>query len=277
MTLTTNQPTNPANPTGGPDNAQSTTRSTGRSKRTALVVGLGIALLLAVAGAWYFLIREVAPVEVDSVEAAAARSEAASSAGGAADTSAGIDGVWSVDTSVGQFDDGCLTGVCSSTFAGFRIDEVLSGFGDKTVVGRTPGVAGQISIDGTTITGGEFVVDMTGLITDSGARTAAIRGQAIETEAFPNASFQLTSPVDLGQVPGDGEQVTVTAAGDLTVHGVTRSVEIPLTAELQGGVIVVFGQLDLALADFDIDTPSAPVVVSVDDVATLELQLFLTR
>lgn len=273
MTLTTTPPKN--------NTPRSIDIDDDKPKRKTTVVGIAVlALLIAAAGAWHFVIREVAPVEVDSVEAAAARSEAAAEAGAQDAETLTVDdisGVWNVDTSIGQFNDSCLTDVCASTFAGFRIDEVLSGIGDKTVVGRTPGVEGQIVVDGTTVTGGEFIVDMTGLITDSSARTGAIRNQAIETGGFPTATFELTSELDFGDIPGGGEQVTVTASGNLTVHGVTQAVEMPLTAELQNGVIVVFGQLELALADYGIDTPSAPVVVSVDDFAVLELQLFLTR
>ena len=273
MTLTTTPPKN--------DTPSSVDNGADKPKRHVAIVGLAVlALLIAAAGAWYFLIREVAPVEVDSVEAAAARNGATAEAGAqATETFAAddISGIWNVDNSIGQFNDGCLTDVCASTFAGFRIDEVLSGIGDKTVVGRTPGVEGQIIVDGTTVMGGEFIVDMAGLITDSSARTGAIRNQAIETGAFPTATFELTSSLDFGEIPGGGERVTVTAAGNLTVHGVTQPVEMPLTAELQNGVIVVFGQLELALADYGIDTPSAPIVVSVDDSAVLELQLFLTR
>ena len=272
MTLTTTPPNN---------NTPFPTNETEPGKPNRRPFAIGAALLTALvvaAGAWYFLIREVAPVEVDSAEAAVARSEAAAGAGADASLAGGdIDGAWTIDTSIGQFNEACLTDVCSSSFAGFRIDEVLSGIGDKTVVGRTPGVEGQIVIDGTTVTGGEFTVDMTGLITDSAARTSAIRGQSIETGTFPTATFELTSSLDFGQIPSGTEQVTVTAAGNLTVHGVTQAVEMPLTAELQNGVIVVFGQLELALADYGIDTPSAPIVVSVDDTAVLELQLFLTR
>lgn len=271
MTLTTTPPNNINTPDSN-DHTELVPTQKG------LVIGVVLlALVIAAAGAWYFLVREVAPAEVDSIEAAAARNEATAGAASDAPTTDGIGGIWNVDTSIGQFNDGCLTEVCSATFAGFRIDEVLSGIGDKTVVGRTPSVEGQIAIDGTTVTGGRFVVDMTGLITDSGARTNAIRSQAIETDAFPTATFELTGPLDFAQIPESGQQVTVTAAGDLTVHGVTQSVEMPLTAELQNGVIVVFGQLELALADYGIDAPSAPVVVSVDDSAVLELQLFLTR
>ena len=194
------------------------------------------------------------------------------------DTGTGLDGVWTVDTTIGTFDEVCLTDVCDSTFVGFRIDEELASIGAKTVVGRTPGVTGTIEIAGTTITATEIEVDMTQLITDSSSRNNAIRGQAIETDAFPTASFVLTEPVELGALPADGEQVAIEATGDLTIHGVTRSETIPLTAELAGDVVVVFGQLGpILLADYDISEPSAAVVLSVEDNAIMELQLFLTR
>lgn len=42
-------------------------------------------------------------------------------------------------------------------------------------------------------------------------------------------------------------------------------------------MIVAFGSLTVALADFAIPRPMAPVVLGIDDVATIELQLFFTR
>ncbi len=188
--------------------------------------------------------------------------------------------MWTVDTSIGTFDASCLTEVCGSTFAGFRINEVLASIGAKTVVGRTPDVAGSIEISGTEVIGAEFVVDMTSLITDDGSRTAALKATSggLETNTFPEARFELTQPIELGQAPVEGAPIQVEAVGNLTVHGTTNEVTIPLTAELQAGVIIVFGNLEgLLLSDYGIPKPSAVVVVSVEDNATMELQLFLTR
>ena len=268
-------------------------------RRKKLMIGAGIAVvLLAVLGfvVYWFVFRDDAPAAVDSIEAAEARQEALAEAQAeepeaeepaaevvveeepAAEADGDISGVWNVDTSIGTFDELCLTEVCDATFVGFRIDEELASIGAKTVVGRTPGVSGTMTIDGTTITGTDILVDMTGLITDDGARNNAIRNQAIETASFPEASFVLTQPIELGSVPGPGEQVQVEATGDLTIHGVTRTETIPLTAELAGDIIVVFGQLGpILLADYDISEPRAAVVLSVEDNAIMELQLFLRR
>lgn len=266
-------------------------------RKKKLMIGAGVAIvLLALLAflAYWFIFRDDAPAAVDSTEAAEARQEALAEAQEdppPADTEVvdepaaeepaadgDISGTWNIDTSIGTFGELCLTEVCDATFVGFRIDEELASIGAKTVVGRTPGVTGTMTIDGTTITATDIVVDMTGLITDDGSRNNAIRNQAIETAIFPEASFVLTEPIELGAIPGPGEQVQVEATGDLTIHGVTRTETIPLTAELSGDIIVVFGQLGpILLADYDISQPVAAVVLSVEDNAIMELQLFLRR
>ena len=191
---------------------------------------------------------------------------------------AGVDGTWVVDTSIGEFGSACLTDVCNATFVGFRIDEELARIGAKTVVGRTPGVSGTMTVEGSTVSSVEVVADMTGLTTDSGSRDSAIRNQAIETARFPEARFVLTEAIQLGSVPEVGSEITVEAVGELTIHGVTRVETIPLTASFDGDFVVVFGQLGpIALSDYDIDKPSAAVVLSVEDEATMELQLFFSR
>jgi len=262
--------------------------------------------------AGYFLFfRGSAPVAVDSVEASEARQEAINEAvTGAADddvqaddtadagedegssaldtgqpdsnasVGSATDGLWTVDTSIGTFDELCLTEVCGSSFAGFRINEVLANFGAKTVVGRTPGVSGSLELVDTQVIGAEFIVDMSRLITDNDSRTGSLRGEngGLNTNAFPEARFELTQPIELGSVPVEGAPINVQAVGNLTVHGVTNEVTIPLTAEVQAGVIIVFGNLEgILLADYDIPKPTAAVVVSVEDNATLELQLFFSR
>jgi polyisoprenoid-binding protein YceI len=87
----------------------------------------------------------------------------------------------------------------------------------------------------------------------------------------------LTSPIDLGSAATTGAKTTVTATGDLTIKGVTKSVQIPLQAQLTGSTIVVVGSLDVVFSDFGITAPTAPIVLSVDDHGQIELQLFFTR
>ena len=66
--------------------------------------------------------------------------------------------------------------------------------------------------------------------------------------------------------------------GELTIHGVTQTVTIPLQAQrVDDTIVVVVGSLDTVFADYGVEVPTAPIVVSADDHGPLELQLFFTR
>ena len=178
-------------------------------------------------------------------------------------------GTWTVDTTIGQFD----LNEASGTFVGFRVKEVLGqGIGSTTAVGRTPLVDGTVEIDGTTLIAAEIKADLTGLRTDRFMRDSRVQ-DALNTDVYPGATFVLAGPLDLGL----GLQVQVIAPGSLTVNGVTNPVEVDLAAELVGQILTVIGTIDLEFADHGIETPTAPVVVSVEDHGVVEVQLFLTR
>ncbi len=193
------------------------------------------------------------------------------SAGSSSAATTGIEGTWTVDTSIGSFSD------FTDSFVGYRVQEVLGSIGANTAVGRTPAVSGTMTISGTTVTATEITADLTQLASDDQRRDGQLRRQGIETSQFPNATFKLTTPIELGSVPADGTAVKVTATGDLTLHGVTKSVQIAMAAKLSGGTIVVTGSLPIAFADYNITKPNSFAVLSIEDTGTMELQLFFTK
>jgi polyisoprenoid-binding protein YceI len=176
-----------------------------------------------------------------------------------------------VDTSIGSFSD------FSSTFVGYRVREQLASVGATEAVGRTPNVGGSLTIVGTTVTAGQITADLTTLQSDERNRDRQLSRQALETARFPTATFTLTSPVELGSVPAEGATVDLTLTGDLTLHGVTKAVQVPVQARLQGGIVTVAGSLPIVFADFGIQQPQAMVVLSVEDHGTLEFQVHLSR
>lgn len=238
-----------------------------------IVVALVLVVALLGAGVWWIL-RDDAPAEADLATAVESVEDAPSD-GGASSTSAAsgtdIAGTWTVDTETGDFSYESATG----TFAGFRIDEELSGIGSTTAVGRTDAVTGEVTIEGTTLTAAAFEVDLTTITTETSMRDDKVQ-EALETDAFPTATFALTEPVDLGAA-AEGEAIEVTAAGELTVHGVTQPVELAIEAQLVDGTVVLVATTDLTFADFDVEVPSSPAVLSVDDHGTLEAQILLVR
>jgi polyisoprenoid-binding protein YceI len=206
-----------------------------------------------------------------AVSSATAPSGSADASGGPAAVTAEIEGTWTVDESVGSFSD------FTSSFVGYRVNETLGTIGATTAVGRTPDVSGSLTVDGTTISAAEMSADLTTLRSDDGRRDGQLRRQAIETDTFPTATFVLTEPIELTGSPAEGEEVSVTATGQFTLHGVTRTVQIPLQARLSSGVVTVVGSLEVLFADYGIEKPRAQIVVDVEDHGVMEFQLHFTR
>ena len=132
-------------------------------------------------------------------------------------------------------------------------------------------------LDGSRITTVAITADLTQLQSDDQRRDGQLSRQAIETSRFPSATFTLTQPIDLGTQPADGASFDVTAVGDLTLHGVTKSVSIPVHAVLSGDVVTVTGSLEITFADYSIQQPTSFFVLSIEDHGTMELQLHYRR
>ncbi|MFP3901194.1 MAG: YceI family protein [Acidimicrobiia bacterium] len=241
-----------------------------RPRRLILLL-VSVAVLLVVAGVagWWFLIRDDAPSEADIAEAG----ETLESGDGSGDdgTSGGLDGTWTVDGSIGSFDD------FSGTWAGYRAREELASIGANTAVGRTPDVTGSMEVDGDTVTSVEVEVDLTTLESDEGLRDRALASRGLEHDRFPTATFTLAEPLTVPEGIDSGEQVGTTATGALTLHGVTRDVTVDVEAQLDGDRAAVVGSAPIRLGDFDIEPPSGLSVLSVEDDATFEFQIFFTR
>ena len=234
-----------------------------RTKYLSAGGAAGLALVVFVV--WFFIFRDTAPPAASLDDAVGSVTSTPTGSGGS------LDGTWTVDTTVGAgvIEDG--------SFVGYRVQEELATIGAKTAVGRTPALSGSFVFSGTTLSAAEIVADVTQLTSDDSRRDGALRRQALETGTFSEASFTLTDPVDLGAAPAAGESFTATATGDLTIHGVTRSVTVPIDGQLVGDTVVVVGLLEIQFADYDIDKPTAGIVLSVDDVGEMEFQLFLRR
>lgn len=242
--------------------------ATARRPRRKLLVVAAVALVLVVVagGALWWYVRDDAPAKVDLDHATAGVTTLPGT------EAATLPGRWTVDTSTGSFNFDKATG----TFAGFRVSEQLSNIGSTTAVGRTGSVSGSMTVAGSRVTAASFKVDLTSITTDREQRNQRVQ-QALETDRFPEASFTLTDPITLPSGAGTGREIDVDAKGRLTIHGESRDVTIPLKAKLTGQTIVVVGSIGLQFSDYGVTVPSAPIVLSVDDHGTMELQLLLTK
>ncbi|MFF8227624.1 YceI family protein [Streptomyces caelestis] len=158
--------------------------------------------------------------------------------------------------------------------AGYRVDEVLFGQ-NTTAVGRTGQVTGELEIEGTRAVSGSFTVDLASVRSDSAQRDSQFRGRVMNTERYPNATFELTEPVDFGSVPDVNEQVTGEATGNLTVHGETNPVTFDLTAQRTAAGFRANGSIPITFADYGIDAPNFGGI-TVEDEGTVEFLLAFT-
>lgn len=161
------------------------------------------------------------------------------------------------------------------TFVGYRVRETFAGLSvAQDAVGRTNDVQGELTVEGeTTVTAATVTAGLQALESDEDRRDDAIRSRGLETDRFPESTFVLRGPLELPSPPQPGADVSATASGDLTLHGVTRPVDVPVEARWSGTTIEVVGTIPVTFADYDIDPPNVGGFVSVEDEGEIELQL----
>jgi polyisoprenoid-binding protein YceI len=173
--------------------------------------------------------------------------------------------------------------VSTGSQAGYRVREQLANLpAESDAVGRTDRVTGSITVadDGTTssVTAGTIQVDTTTITSDKPQRDNRLRNEGLQTDSYPSASFRLTQPLDIATAAVSGESLDITLVGELTLHGVTKSVAIPAKAQLAGGTIQVAGSVSFPLSDYAMTAPNiGGFIVSIADQGTLEFVLVFTR
>ena len=165
--------------------------------------------------------------------------------------------------------------VGTGSVAGYRVEEILFGQ-SHTAVGRTGKVTGEVLISGTVVTGGDFAVDLASVTSDQRSRDVQFHGYIMETYRYRYATLRLTAPIPFGTVPTAGQPVRASAAGDLTMRGVTRPVTFEVNADLVPGGIDVSAQIPVIFSRWDIPNPSF-VVAKVGSGGTIEVLLHLVR
>ena len=198
--------------------------------------------------------------------AAASGSPAVDPTGGATDAS--VAGSWTI---------------VAGSEAGYRVREQLANLpAESDAVGRTSDVTGTITVveagDGAQLTAGEINVDTTTIQSNENRRDNRLRTEGLQTDQFPTATFKLTQPVDVPAAALAGAATDLTLVGDLTLHGVTKAVQIPAQAQIVNGQIAVTGSISFPLSDFQIQTPNVGgFIVSIADQGALEFLVVFAK
>ena len=128
------------------------------------------------------------------------------------------------------------------------------------------------------LTEATVAVDTTSITSDKPMRDNRMRTEGLQTDTFKTADFKLTTPVDVPAAAFNGEVVDVILHGDLTLHGVTKTVDIPAKAQVQGSQLQIQGAISFPLSDYDIVAPNVGgFIVSIEDQGALEFLVLLDK
>lgn len=140
--------------------------------------------------------------------------------------------------------------------------------GEVDVIGTTEDVNGELVLNfgnPDLLESGSFVVNLVSLTTDQNRRDRYIRDNALESNAFPEATFEATAVSGLPDTYTEGEEINFDLTGDLTVRDVTTEVTFDVTAVMEDGRLTGVAELPITMSTFGIDPPDFANTLTVAD------------
>jgi len=118
----------------------------------------------------------------------------------------------------------------------------------------------------------EIEIDTTSLYSDNDQLSGHLKsGDFFDVEKFPTAKF-----VSTGFAKVQGDNATHTVTGDLTLHGVTKSISFPATLKVEDSLLTVASEFSINRKDFGINYPGMKDDLIRDGVV-IKLDLKLPR
>jgi polyisoprenoid-binding protein YceI len=169
----------------------------------------------------------------------------------------------------------------SASKASYRAREQLVGRTlPSEAVGTSTAVSGSLVLapDGSIVADQSRIsVDLSKLQSDESRRDNFIKGNTLQTNRYPMATFVPRQAQGLPSPLPTSGQVTFQLLGDLTVHGVTRPVTWQVTAQFGDASVSGAATTTVNISDFGMTPPKAGPVLSIEDGLTLELAFTAAR
>ncbi len=145
----------------------------------------------------------------------------------------------------------------------------------KDVSGETELVTGQIRVspEGILIPkNSRFVVNVKSLKSDEAKRDNYIRKNALESNKFPEAVFEINAMEGWqGPLPTSGS-INVSLTGNMTIHGVTKEITWDLAADVEQDIVNGIAKTEIDFNLFNIKKPRLPFILTLEDTLRLELE-----
>lgn len=161
------------------------------------------------------------------------------------------------------------------TSVGFTFSEILPG-DERVTSGSTGYVTGEAEISDSTLNSAMIEVDMNELSTDRDVRDVNMKDKLFETSKFPTATFALTEPVDVSQLPEDGTAGLIDVTGKLTIKDHTELVDAQFQALRDGEMLIVSGEVEVNREDFGVHSPDL-IAAKIAETGTVDIRLSFSK
>ena len=184
---------------------------------------------------------------------------------GAKPATTDVNGEWHVAHYRGQ----------NTTSVGFTFFEILPS-DRRSTSGSTQAVEGWATIEEGTLKVFYYVLEMNEIYTDNERRDINVRNKIFHTNQFPTATFSITEPVDLSEVPGNGTPGKVTLTGEMEIRGETRPLVHEFDVLRDGDRIIVAGDVLINRNEYGVESPEF-VAAKIADTGELNIRLALEK
>lgn len=163
----------------------------------------------------------------------------------------------------------------------YRVTEQLAGFDlPNDAVGKTSAVSGAVVLDSAgrvVAADSRITATVTGLASDRSRRDGYVRSRILQTDSFPTVTLRPTAIHGLPwPLPASGT-ATFSLTGALTVKGMTRPSDWNVIAVFRGDTVSGTAATTFTFADFGLNQPRVPIVLSVGDTIRLEYDFTMVQ
>ena len=141
-----------------------------------------------------------------------------------------------------------------------------------SIAGMMEIAGGEGLLDGGTLTKGNLTIPVGGLETDNNTMNKKMR-DALKADTYSTITYQLVSATVTGAP--EGNSVQILATGELTLAGVSKTIEVKLDGQdLGGGKLRLIGSYALQMTEYGMKPPSAMLgTIKTGDMVTIHFDL----
>lgn len=123
----------------------------------------------------------------------------------------------------------------------------------------------------------KLTVDLTTYDSGSDRRDRVVLGSALETRLYQTATFESTR-LEKVEVVVPGAVGSATVVGNLTLHGTTRQISVPVRLSLSPeGLLTGDGEVTFRYTDFGVKVPRLAFVFPAGDEVTVKFRISATN